>query len=667
MHLLVNEVWCLINRIADSFFRTFKNYWDNWSILYSGKSMKITGFKEPMKIRVAEAKIPFPSKYDWDSFFRDAKNMNEMKPGERPDTIHLQNLPCKWFSDHPLDEKPIPSEKLFRRIWETFGDVRSIDIPIADPYRTQMQSSIAGIKTFTFSSDSVFEAYVQYRDYMNFVRAMDALRGCYIFFEETNKYWVANVKVDFDKSKHLGEESIRKRRIERERLIEKDKQEKMTATLSKLEEKEKSRKEIEEKKKETDKNQAKLDYKIALEERKYMIAQRKLEAIRLMDFLFERLKKKLKEPKQNKHKDKNSDRHEKIMGRYKELQEAKLEEQHKKLKKFHKSKKRDRTSSRHKSGNDSYEEDSELPNHESKDRARSRSWSPNRRLSRSRSRSRQRSRSRSKSRSRSRSHSRSRSRTRSESHSRPRSRSRSRSLSKGRNRSSSTRVRSRSRSRSQNHMRDDYRKSEFEKHGNNDRYNLPRNRNDTYYNDAGPDHGRDYHNREYDRSRGREQNYDSEQYHRGHNYDNSGRGRGFPHRGRPFNHGRGDGSFRPYRGRGRGSFPSRYLGDWELHDNPHGPGPMAEPNSSYRPPEEYFRGRGRGNFRGRGRGFQSHPQAYQNNRHESQQHRYYDGQTVHRDFTYLKELDRAYEKYFKSITSSSKNDNSHEEGRSPGP
>jgi len=57
-----------------------------------------------------------------------------------------------------------------------------------------------------------------------------------------------------------------------------------------LEEKEKSRKEIEEKKKETDKNQAKLDFKIAMEERKYLIARRKLEAIRLMDYLFEKLK-----------------------------------------------------------------------------------------------------------------------------------------------------------------------------------------------------------------------------------------------------------------------------------------------------------------------------------------------------------------------------------------
>lgn len=59
---------------------------------------------------------------------------------------------------------------------------------------------------------------------------------------------------------------------------------------ARLEEQEKARKDIEVKKKESDKNQAKLDYKIEMEERKYVIARRKLEAIRLMDYLFERLK-----------------------------------------------------------------------------------------------------------------------------------------------------------------------------------------------------------------------------------------------------------------------------------------------------------------------------------------------------------------------------------------
>ena len=52
----------------------------------------LTLFKQ---VRAAEAKINFPSRHDWDSYFRDAKNMNEMRPGERPDTIHIKVLQQK--------------------------------------------------------------------------------------------------------------------------------------------------------------------------------------------------------------------------------------------------------------------------------------------------------------------------------------------------------------------------------------------------------------------------------------------------------------------------------------------------------------------------------------------------------------------------------------------
>ncbi len=52
----------------------------------------------------------------------------------------------------------------------------------------------------------------------------------------------------------------------------------------------KEQKEHEKEKKAADKNLAKIEYKIEMEERKYLIARRKLEAIRLMDYLFETIK-----------------------------------------------------------------------------------------------------------------------------------------------------------------------------------------------------------------------------------------------------------------------------------------------------------------------------------------------------------------------------------------
>lgn len=139
------------------------------------KSIKLSGFPDVLKVRAAEAKISFPTRHDWDSYFRDAKNMNEMKPGERPDTIHLKDLPCKWFANKKDKEKDKPSEYIFRKVLETFGEVRAIDMPMLDPYRKEMNTGT--IQTFTFGQDLTFEAFVQFSEYIGFVKAMNSFRG----------------------------------------------------------------------------------------------------------------------------------------------------------------------------------------------------------------------------------------------------------------------------------------------------------------------------------------------------------------------------------------------------------------------------------------------------------------------------------------------------------
>ena len=47
-----------------------------------GGTIKLSGFTEILKVKAAEAKLPFPVRHDWDSYFRDSKDMNEMVPGE---------------------------------------------------------------------------------------------------------------------------------------------------------------------------------------------------------------------------------------------------------------------------------------------------------------------------------------------------------------------------------------------------------------------------------------------------------------------------------------------------------------------------------------------------------------------------------------------------------
>ena len=69
-----------------------------------------------------------------------------MRPAERPDTIHLGHLPIKWFvrrSDAHNDSAK-PCEKLMYRIFQKFGDIRNVDIPISDPFRKRMKPNLTG-------------------------------------------------------------------------------------------------------------------------------------------------------------------------------------------------------------------------------------------------------------------------------------------------------------------------------------------------------------------------------------------------------------------------------------------------------------------------------------------------------------------------------------------
>ncbi|XP_036695765.1 A-kinase anchor protein 17A isoform X1 [Balaenoptera musculus] len=287
-----------------------------------GKTIKLSGFSDILKVRAAEFKIDFPTRHDWDSFFRDAKDMNETLPGERPDTIHLEGLPCKWFAlKESGSEKP--SEGVLVRVFERFGEIRNVDIPMLDPYREEMTGR--NFHTFSFGGHLNFEAYVQYREYAGFIQAMSALRGMKLMYKgEDGKAVACNIKVSFDSTKHLSDASIKKRQLERQKLQEleqqreeqkrreKEAEERQRAEERKqkeLEAQERERKreeklrrreqkqrdrELRRSQKQLEKLQAeaqrKLQEKIRLEERKLLLAQRNLQSLRLVTELLSRAK-----------------------------------------------------------------------------------------------------------------------------------------------------------------------------------------------------------------------------------------------------------------------------------------------------------------------------------------------------------------------------------------
>ncbi|NXG73078.1 AK17A protein, partial [Baryphthengus martii] len=300
-----------------------------------GKTIKLSGFSDILKVRAAEYKIDFPTRHDWDSFFRDAKDMNETLPGERPDTIHLEGLPCKWFAaKDSASEKP--SEEVLIKVFRNFGEIRNVDIPMLDPYREEMTGR--NFHTFSFGGHLNFEAYVQYQEYAGFIKAMNALRGMKLMYKgDDGKAVACNIKVSFDSTKHLSDASIKKRQLERQKLQELEKQreeqkrrekeaeekqkeeerkqreleeyereKKREEKLRKREQKQKDR-EVRRNKKQLEKLQAeeqkKLQEKIKLEERKLLLAQRNLQSIRLIAELLSRAKTvKLLEQEQNEEK-----------------------------------------------------------------------------------------------------------------------------------------------------------------------------------------------------------------------------------------------------------------------------------------------------------------------------------------------------------------------------
>ncbi|XP_052835567.1 A-kinase anchor protein 17A isoform X2 [Drosophila gunungcola] len=285
-----------------------------------GISLRISGFSESFRVRCTEHKDEFPTRHDWDSYFRDARNMDEMKAGERPDTIHLSHLPMRWFcprhSEH--EEHVKPSESIFKRIFEKYGRVKMVDIPICDPYRKSMQADINGMRTFSFEQDVLFEAYVQFEEYSSFVRAMDEFRGTKLVRKFVDKTQAINICVNFDKHKHLSDSHVQRRERMRKKCIakaqaedeereklkkqqeeqlerERQKQEELKiAEAEKQREREEKRKE-KHLKKIQERGQVEISQKIRIEERKLMIAQRKLESIRTLEKLFERIQLKQKD------------------------------------------------------------------------------------------------------------------------------------------------------------------------------------------------------------------------------------------------------------------------------------------------------------------------------------------------------------------------------------
>ena len=190
-------------------------------LLLHGKSMKLSGFSELLKLKAKQLQSPQPTKAEWEEYFqsRGVDTFDDGRPGERPDTVRITGLPVKWFASKTSEGRPCP--KMLMQAFQKFGPVAQVGV--YDP----TVAAALGRKEDQFSSFGpgsrlfYFEAYIQYEKYAGFNNAMNVLKGMSVLrLEDGGKEAVARITVDFDKTAFLSERSIRKRRRAEQRRKE---------------------------------------------------------------------------------------------------------------------------------------------------------------------------------------------------------------------------------------------------------------------------------------------------------------------------------------------------------------------------------------------------------------------------------------------------------------
>ena len=60
-----------------------------------------------------------------------------------------------------------------------------------------MRMTSSSLNTFAFGQDELFEAYIQFQEYIGFVKCMTAFKGMKLVFKKGDQAWAAGIQVIF--------------------------------------------------------------------------------------------------------------------------------------------------------------------------------------------------------------------------------------------------------------------------------------------------------------------------------------------------------------------------------------------------------------------------------------------------------------------------------------
>ncbi|XP_071980224.1 A-kinase anchor protein 17B-like [Engystomops pustulosus] len=271
----------------------------------NGQSLTMGCLPKPLDMVVSEAPADLTVNDNIKKLLTELENLEDNTENNKPPPcIYLEGLPCKWFL--PLESNTEkPSEEVLRSTFEKFGNIMNIDIPMLDPYREDSNGNQLG-------PGGPFDAFLQYEKLSSAVDALRSLQGMKLMFTaEDGKSVACDIKISINETNHFSEEAISKRTAERLKLQELEQQRKQEKEEEEAAER---KRKLEERKARSRKRRARLKRKLQRQklkeqkelqqqekcpeeeedtqewqERKLVLAQRRLESIQLLTAILDKV------------------------------------------------------------------------------------------------------------------------------------------------------------------------------------------------------------------------------------------------------------------------------------------------------------------------------------------------------------------------------------------
>lgn len=196
--------------------RSLNERFEEWKTYVVEKLDGVELNVEGLKLRIA-AEVPAEDEFQkmkmgWEEFYAArSRGYGKMNMVKRPDTLILEGIPSRWFSEPRVSSKV--SVLVTHTIFSKFGRIRNLDVVGSNDLGKAAQDIGKDI-----TSALHCKVWVQYERYDSFYNAVKAF--CGRSMQKEGSRLKANYRIDWDKEGYFTETNVRRRAYEKERQRE---------------------------------------------------------------------------------------------------------------------------------------------------------------------------------------------------------------------------------------------------------------------------------------------------------------------------------------------------------------------------------------------------------------------------------------------------------------